>query len=399
MVGPASGGWTAGTIVQPDGFQLGAGQTPVFCSPCHSALETSLASVAYGGGIFVAVGIAFPAPRAAAWYSRDGVRWQPASVPATAGTSLMDGVAYGPGGFVAVGGAGSSAAAWWSADGRTWVEEPVPAAAAGASATARAKGAASAPGSTGAPGAAHARGAARMNAVTAWRGGFVAGGQVRTTSGASIAEFWTSSDGRSWTAHSATGSGATGSYLDGGNVVALASTTSGLVAVGTVSSLDGVTGTSWTSRDGGEWIQAQDGGLASDRPLAVGSAGERIVAVGDTSDQSRAAAWWSIDGRRWTPARVAGDTNHGLRIEMTGLANAGTGFLAVGQRDSAGNGAAVAWTSPDGTAWTRLADDVSFEGAKMTAVAAGAAGIVAVGALGLPDNWAAASWEINLPLP
>jgi hypothetical protein len=85
-------------------------------------------------------------------------------------------------------------------------------------------------------------------------------------------------------------------------------------------------------------------------------------------------------------------SNYGQRIAMAALAHDRAGFVAVGGRDSAGNGSPVVWTSDDAVSWSRAPDAPSFGGGEMTAVVAGAPGWIAVGSLGWPDNWVATAW-------
>lgn len=141
---------------------------------------------------------------------------------------------------------------------------------------------------------------------------------------------------------------------------------------------------------------------------AVVRAGPGLVAVGAVDDA--AAAWTSVDGRRWT--RVPHDeTVFGGegRWEMADVTVGGPGLVAVGSQsvcrdvpvfddqgrerlDEVGvpepntectDQNAVVWTSADGTAWSRVAHDEAIFGGSdfpaMAGVTAGGPGLVAVG--------------------
>jgi hypothetical protein len=356
--------WTEGTVEQPiEPGASGATQAPVFCSPCHASQETSLAGVAANGSTLVAVGIQFPPPRAAVWLSTDGLTWQRVGGLQAPEGSLMEAVAWTPHGFVAVGGLGSAAAAWTSPDGRTWT-----------------------PASVQSPTVA---GTARMDAVAPAQGRLVAAGDVGSTVTPGRAEVWTSTDGQTW----ATSDDAPS--FSGATISGLAADASLVVAVGSVADADGRrSATTWSSVDGRSWMPgALDPSFAGAQILAVTTGGPGFVAVGTADGGLRAAAWTSADGVHWTAAAPGtGSTNYGQRIAMTGVTRVGTTLVAGGQRDSAGNGSSVVWVSADGSSWRRVPDPASFGGAEMTAITAGASGLVAVGATGLPDNWASAAW-------
>ena len=126
--------------------------------------------------------------------------------------------------------------------------------------------------------------------------------------------------------------------------------------------------------------------------LAVTAGQSGFVAVGETTDQTGAAAWTSADGSTWVPAPVQpGLNNGGLQMVMTAVAAGGTGFVASGWKTDPGNGSAVVWYSPNGSAWTRYPQDLSFSGAGMAAVMA-VPRFLAAGTMGWPDTHAAEVW-------
>ena len=367
--GASAAGWTETAVEQPVApGSSGPGPSVVFCSPCHAVVEASLAAVTAAGSTFVAVGIEFPPPRAAAWFSTDGTAWHRAAGLEAPDGSLMAAVAAGPRGVVAVGGVGPAAAAWTSSDGRTWRQGTVQAPA--------------------------ISGTVRMDAVVSGPAGLVAAGGASVGSTQVRALAWTSSDGTHWTTT------ADAPSFAGGTIAGLSASRSRIVAVGSAVASDGtLSGAAWWSEDGRTWSPGSvEPSFAGAQLLAVTAGGPGFVAVGTAGGGVRAAAWWSADGIHWTPAPGGpGFTNLGQRISMTAVTAGGPGFVAAGSRDSAGNGSGAAWVSRDGMAWQRVPDPVSFGGAELAGVASGTSGVVAVGAIGLPDNWTAAAWLSRSP--
>ena len=354
--------WLEATVGQAPGPE--GTSAPAFCSPCHASQETSLAGVAAGHGMLVAVGIQFPPPDAAAWTSTDGRTWRRAGSLEAPEGSVLSAVAATAGGFVAVGGAGTSAAVWTSSDGGTsWARAKV--------------------------GAPAAPGTARMDAVVPFAGGLVAAGDAEVAPPAGRAVAWTSVDGADWMPALDIAS------FGRATIAGLASNASIVVAVGSLTQADGThTAETWWSGDGRAWrAGAADPSFAGSQLLAVATGGPGFVAVGTADGGLRASAWTSTDGVHWTASPDgAGFTDYGQRIAMTGVARAGTGFVAAGWRDSAGNGSSVVWVSPDGVAWRRVPDVPGFAGSQMAGVTADGTRPVAVGAIGIPDNWASAVW-------
>jgi hypothetical protein len=332
----------------------------LFCSPCHSAVTTYLEGIGAGGPGLVAVGLVFPGTYAAAWTSTDGLDWERTPDVGVEGTAAFA-VASGPAGLVAVGDQGPAAAAWRSADGLDWKAAAVP--------------------------AIPDKGAAQMLAVTARANRYLGGGWLLGSDGRSGAAIWDSTDGRAWTIEAPLPGG-----LDA-QVHGLAADAGLAIAVGVSTAGSADRALAWVSTDGLRWRAATVEAADGSRMEAVIATPVGWLAVGSRDGSLSAAAWTSTDGLTWhavpeTPAL----RNLGGRIHMLGVSRDGAGYVAVGWRDSAGNGNAVVWTSPDGRTWTRLADDDSFSGGGMAGVTVLAGRIVAIGTVGWPDDHFATVW-------
>ena len=89
---------------------------------------------------------------------------------------------------------------------------------------------------------------------------------------------------------------------------------------------------------------------------SVIAAGPGLVAVG--GDGSDSAVWTSADGIAWSRAPHDESAFGGAGGQgMTGVIAAGPGLVAVGSAWSTGELGAAVWISPDGIAWSRVADD------------------------------------------
>lgn len=121
--------------------------------------------------------------------------------------------------------------------------------------------------------------------------------------------------------------------------------------------------------------------------LAAGPKG--VVAVGGLLD-GHAGSWTSADGIAWTAHPDTFGTASGTdTFELTAVIASDDGWLAVGREDPACNHdcgltpiRALVWTSSDGLAWTRVADQRSLAGGAISAVARLGSGFVAVGLVG-----------------
>ncbi|WP_157556358.1 hypothetical protein [Herbidospora yilanensis] len=116
-----------------------------------------------------------------------------------------------------------------------------------------------------------------------------------------------------------------------------------------------------SANDGKDWTLGEVNGppgyeAAPGSPgRVVGSGGKWLAVSTDPAGPEGRGMWTSADGRSWAavdPARL------GMFLEsdrVTDLARTATGFVAVGSTVQAdGTPGAVAWTSADGQAWTRV---------------------------------------------
>lgn len=147
-------------------------------------------------------------------------------------------------------------------------------------------------------------------------------------------------------------------------------------------------GLHWTKTYQGtdDWAATQDAaGLVPSRLLQVGSG---LIAVSH-SIVGAPSFWRSADGSTWTPVTspvpevMTGDT-------VIAMAAGPAGLLAIGAKGSmcCGNpqGLAVMARSSDGRSWQRVALPSAFERAYLRAVAVYASGFVVVGRVGEPDG-------------
>jgi hypothetical protein len=165
--------------------------------------------------------------------------------------------------------------------------------------------------------------------------------------------------------------------------VALAAGTGGkgVVAVGR----SGKVPITWTSPDGTAWqphdVTILGDGAVAERMTTVIATDDGFLAGGSVGAETldrHARFWTSPDGAAWTP--VPDDAAAFADAEPRAIARLGGLFVAIGVAGTAQDPTgAVAWTSPDGTAWTRV-DDPSFAGGLAVSVAASPfGGVVAVG--------------------
>ena len=129
---------------------------------------------------------------------------------------------------------------------------------------------------------------------------------------------------------------------------------------------------------------------------------DRMVAVGndgilDGVSENNGAAWWSPDGVTWRHASIERPAGPGGEY-ITGVASGPDGFVAVGTAGTVGrlygyegplDLHAAVWTSPDGSAWTRVPHDPEvfgepsaedrFDLRSIQGVTRGGPGFVAVG--------------------
>ena len=186
---------------------------------------------------------------------------------------------------------------------------------------------------------------------------------------------WTSADGLAWRIHEI---GATEFTFP----EALAAGSNGtVVAVGR----SGTSPMAWTTRDGATWqphdVATLGSAGATERMTAVAAGNGGFVAGGSAGPElaeRHARFWTSEDASTWQP--VLDDIEAFADAEVRAITRFGHGFVAVGVLGGAQQQTgAVAWTSPDGRAWTRV-DSPAFDGGKAVAVVESpAGGLVAVG--------------------
>ena len=107
-----------------------------------------------------------------------------------------------------------------------------------------------------------------------------------------------------------------------------------------------------------------------------------VLFGGLTSDYQDAAVWVSNDGSAWTRVESSSLAGPGLQL-ATGVAAGEAGIVAVGQ---VADGGAI-WISPDGFGWD-LVEPAAFAKASIREVVADQRGFIAVGSIGIrPALW------------
>lgn len=305
-----------------------AGTRTVFAGYRGQRGTVTVTAMALGHGTRLAVGSADGHP---AIWRRAGNDWILDTSPAVyrrPGAEGLTSIAYGPAGWIAVGGVVSGAAQQpvvvTSANGVTWRAVDGLAAFAG-----------------------------RDNYVTgvsAGHGGYVVVGR-HAAGRRTFAAMWWSANLRNWA------TGANGG-LNGGlapsSVYAVAAVPAGFVAVGT----HGASSSIWTSADGRHW-QVHDirppAGASSATLSFVAVDGGRVVAAGyaDTKEGRIPIVVVSADGgRQWQQLVLAA---HGRLGTVTALTAAGGGFVAAGEAGPAHAQRTVTWSSPNGLKWAAAA--------------------------------------------
>jgi len=312
-----------------------------------------VSAIAAAGATEVAVGAANRG--CALWVSADGgSTWHRAALtpPAAGGASAgqLDGVAHGPSGWLAVGGASAvttgtaaaSPAVVSSPDGRSWTTE-------------------------GSLAAFDGPGRVVTSAVAAGPGGYVIVGHASTGT-RTVAAAWYAQGLTGWRR----AAGARPGALEGpGNraMNAVSATSRGFVAVGAA----GERPAAWVSGTGRTWtlvtlaLPADAASAAFDYVAAnggmVAAVGTEVTAAG----QRRPFAAVSTDaGATWTQAQLplplgAGSATAASAVaaSATALTAAGGGFTATGTYGPPGETDVVVWTLPagaaEGAAWTEVA--------------------------------------------
>ncbi len=141
----------------------------------------------------------------------------------------------------------------------------------------------------------------------------------------------------------------------------------------------------WVSSDGRNWIRVRHSavfeGIGDTLGQHVASDGEIVVAVGAESGGGEpdgdwsGAVWTSPDGTTWT--RYADEAGLFDGAVVTDITRFRSGFVVVGfEGGGCDSGSGVVWTSPDGRSWTKAA---VLADTQLAAVTAWDEGLLAVG--------------------
>jgi hypothetical protein len=172
---------------------------------------------------------------------------------------------------------------------------------------------------------------------------------VAFTTGGAGTSVWTSTDGGHLWAQEAKPSTLTAAGNTGRPVVleAIGDGHGGVLAIGSVTSAEGSTGTIWhRTADGWHQVTIQDDAPPEFSSIAAGS--DAFVASSDKAGGS--PLMYSIDGETWYRSAIAVGEGFALTVGTYQY-----GFVAVGTNEARG-GASAAWTSPDGRTWTLRSD-------------------------------------------
>jgi hypothetical protein len=304
------------------------------------------------------------------WISTDGVTWESVEARtsgldlgrftmATSGPEIgVEGVAYGPGGFVAYGWARPdgrlTATLWRSADGRTWERVPAPA---------------------GFDTEGLMLPGLRLMAIAGSEDGYLLGGTIYGRP-APRAAIWSSPDGLTWTRADGDEVFDVGAYIDtmetpaAGGIAAIAVAPSGsrgtwhAIAVGSTCpdgeagagpkgelsrTYDWTTGQcraqAWRSTDGFAW-ERLDLPSGYFRAGAVATDGSQLI-IGATSTEDRGEIISSANGIDWA-------ANGGQAGRQVALAAVGSGFRALVPaclNESCRRRSLELWSSVDGVTW------------------------------------------------
>jgi hypothetical protein len=201
------------------------------------------------------------------------------------------------------------------------------------------------------------------------QGGLVAvGNSVGSTPTDVAASAWHSRDGASWTPMEV-GSG------NGQEMIAGVAARSGaVVAAGN--------GVAWLCTDGRTWSAqvlpgaATQGGSYSPRAVGAWNGGFAIIALWNGDGPTRSTAWYSPNGHDWTQAQTSLDG-----FDVRAIAGLNGKIVAVGADlgDSA-PGLGAAWSSSDGSTWTKTTAPTDLSNVAMDGVAKVGNSLLAFGA-------------------
>ena len=293
-----------GLFVAVGGFNILTSPDGIIWTPQSSGSANSLSGITHGNGIFVVggyLGVILTSPNGVTWTTRSsGI------------TDNLSGIAYGNGSFVAVGGfsnIGPSGSILTSPDGVTW--------------TTRSSGSSN-----------------NLFGVAYGNGTFVAVGYTAVNPSCSTgqcATILTSSDGAAWSVRFSDTSGQSGTPPAGSSFRGVTYGNGIFVAVGyAVGSSGNLTGAIFTSSDGITWT-ARFFGSPINFLLGVTYGDGTFVVAGEHGILT------SPDGITWT-SRLSDNS-----IGLYGVTYGNGIFVAVG---GSGNGTTNVMTSPDGITWT-----------------------------------------------
>jgi hypothetical protein len=120
---------------------------------------------------------------------------------------------------------------------------------------------------------------------------------------------------------------------------------------------------------------------------AVTATDDGLLAVGNDLASTRAMVFRSNDGLAWDVVPDAASLdNFGLKIEMRDVAWDGARFVAGGHRLFGTQfPTGLLWLSSDGATWERANESSALSQGRISGVAVGGPGFVAVGTYGSPD--------------
>ena len=356
--------WPQALIAQPSAVTSAPSLLPGYqCHPCHFLAENEFLGIGQTADGPIAVGVQEPPAQAIAFTSTDGTHWTPlAGFTGAEGTTAV--AATSDGVRTVIVGQDSHGATSWSGSHGAWTQAPRQAAL----------------------DVAYAAGG--MTTVTAFDGGFVAGGyRDDPLHAASAAGVWRSADGLTWRLDDGSGSFA------GGRIWGIAAHDGTLVAVGTNGDPNYGPAGAWRWTAAAGWQRAAIGPDAGGAMRAVVATAFGFVAVGLNGNDDGARAWTSTDGSTWTAvADQPAFHYYSLPLRMQSLVAGPGGLVAGGWRSDAGKGSAVTWTSADGLTWQTPTWEPSFSGAQISGLAISNGMVVAVGRDGYPDWNQAAIW-------
>ena len=169
-----------------------------------------------------------------------------------------------------------------------------------------------------------------------------------------------------------------------------------LVALGRLGDGQRGTGTiAWRSSDGEHWERVDDPALAGGLGVAITVArdGAGLISVGSDLDEREAVAWSSDDGTTWTRAPQEESRLHfGEKIRMTDVLTTPAGYVGIGNFVGVQYGTGTSWLSTDGLTWTKAPLQPALGQGEPEALIAWGDRLVAVGSRGAPDNYIPTVW-------